>query len=69
MSDRRPTRVLLILAVVAVAGFAGAGILDHHAEWNDPRQFVANLSWIAFLLSVLAAIVVGVRLAVTRRAQ
>jgi hypothetical membrane protein len=66
MKDRRPARVLLTLLAVAAVCFVSAGIFDHHADWNDPRQFVANLSWIVFLLSALSAIVVGVRLAVRR---
>ena len=63
----RPIQVIAALVAIAVASASGSGLLDQHADWGDPRQAAANTLWIVFLLSVLALIVVSVRLVVRRR--
>lgn len=69
MNTLRPIQIIATLAAVAVTSLAGSALLDHHADWGDPRQAAANILWITFLLSVLALIVVGVRVVVRRRAE
>ncbi|MEA3075188.1 MAG: hypothetical protein QOF60_96 [Actinomycetota bacterium] len=64
LTNRRTFATLVGLAVV---GFVLAGVLDHHGEWNDPRQAVANLAWVTFLVCALATVILGVRAAVVRR--
>lgn len=67
MNTLRPKQVIGTLVAIAVASLTGSGLLDQHADWGDPRQAAANILWIIFLLSVLALIVVSVRLLVRRR--
>ncbi len=67
MNTLRPIQIIGALVALAVASFAGSALLDQHADWGDPRQAAANSLWIIFLLSVLALIVVGVRVVVRRR--
>jgi hypothetical protein len=67
MNPRRPRNVLGLLALTAVLGFATSGLLDHHSDWGDPRQAVANVGWIVFLISLLGFVVFGVRLFLHRR--
>jgi hypothetical protein len=57
-------RTILTLVVVA---FITAGALDHHAEWNDPRQAVADIAWIGFILCASTCVVLGVRAAIVYR--
>jgi len=66
MNDRRPARVLAVLALSAVVLFAVSALSDDHAGWDSPRQVVANVTWIGFLLVVLALVVSVVRLLVRR---
>jgi hypothetical membrane protein len=63
LTNRRTFATLIGLALV---GFVLAGVFDHHAEWNDPRQAMANLAWIVFLVCALATVVLGIRAAVVR---
>jgi hypothetical protein len=67
MNTLRPKQVIGTLVAIAVASMIGSVLLDQHADWADPRQAAANILWISFLLSVLALIVVSVRLVVRRR--
>ena len=68
MSNRRPLVLLGSFAIVAVAGLALAAGLDENKGWNHPGQFVANISWIAMLLSLLGFVVTAVTL-IARRAR
>jgi hypothetical protein len=63
----RPFRIALALAATAAVAFAGSAALDVNGTWSEPRQAVANVLWIVFLVSVLALLVVGVRTFVRQR--
>jgi H+/Cl- antiporter ClcA len=67
VNERRPTYIVLALAASAVVGFVGAGLLDVHGDWGEPRQAAANILWIVFLLSVVGLVVAGARMLVHRR--
>lgn len=67
MNTLRPIQVIGALVAIALVSVTGSAVLDHQADWGDPRQAAANTLWIIFLLSVLALIVVGVRVVVRRR--
>ncbi len=67
MTTNRPARLLAVLLGYAVVAVLGSGLLDEHSDWGNPRQAAANVLWISFLLAVLAAIAVGIRLATRRR--
>lgn len=68
MKNRRPLHVIGALATIAPVSLVGSGLLDHHEGWGDPRQAVANVLWIVFLLSGLALLAAGSRMALRRRA-
>ena len=67
MNDKRPRNVILILAITAAVGFVASGLLDEHSDWGNPRQAVANVCWILFLLSVIGLLVTGARMLLRRR--
>ena len=62
MSNRRPVTLLVAFTVVAVVGFGLAAVFDEHKGWNHPGQFVANISWISMLLSVVGIVITGIAL-------
>jgi hypothetical protein len=69
MTTQRRGTVLLRLGVLAAVFFGLAVLLDEHGNWGDPQQAVANTSWILFLLSALAFLVLAVRFALAGRKQ
>ena len=62
MSNRRPFTLLVAFAVTAVVGFVLAVALDEQKGWNHLGQAVANIGWIAMLVSILGFAVTGVAL-------
>jgi cytochrome c biogenesis factor len=69
MTKQRRGTVLLLLGVLAAVLFGLSALLDQHGNWGDPGQAVANTSWILFLLSALAFLVLAVRFALSGRKQ
>ena len=69
MKKQRRGTVLLMLGVLAAVFFGLAVLLDEHGTWGDPGQAVANSSWILFLVSALALVVLAVRFALGGRKQ
>jgi hypothetical protein len=69
MATQRRGTMLLGLGVLAAVFFGLAVLLDEHGTWGDPQQAVANTSWILFLLSALAFLVLAVRFALAGRKQ
>jgi hypothetical protein len=67
MTRQRRGTVLLMLGVLAAVFFGLSALLDEHGNWGDPGQAVANSSWILFLLSALAFVVLAVRFALGGR--
>lgn len=65
MIQRHPRRVLITLAVLAVAffGLGGPGRKDTSGAW----MYISGLSFIACVLTVLALLVLSVYVAVSRR--
>lgn len=65
MIQRHPRRVLITLAVLAVAFFAlgGPGRNDKSGAW----MYISGLSFIACVLTVLALLVLSAYVAVSRR--
>ena len=69
MATQRRGTMLLGLGVLAAVFFGLSVLLDEHGNWVDPGQAVANSSWILFLLSALAFLVLAVRFALSGRKQ
>ena len=69
MTRQRRGTALLMLGVLAAVFFGLSALLDEHGNWEDPGQAVANTSWILFLLSALAFLVLAVRFALSGRKQ
>ena len=67
MTRQRRGTVLLMLGVLTAVFFGLSVLLDEHGNWGDPGQAVANTSWILFLLSALAFLVLAVRYALAGR--
>jgi len=65
MINRHPRRVLLTLVVLAAVFFAlgGPGRNDTHGAW----MYVSGISFIAFLLTTLTFVVLGLYLLAGRR--
>jgi hypothetical protein len=67
MNDRRPRNIIRVLLITAAVGFAGSALFDVHGDWGDPKQAIANVCWILFLLSVVGLLVTGGRVLFRRR--
>jgi len=69
MMTKQRRGTVLLLGVLAAVFFGLSALLDQHGNWGDPGQAVANTSWILFLLSALAFLVLAVRFALSGRKQ